>query len=169
MMQTYLTRANPNIVRRVRQQKNGGDYLYFYTESARPAPASGRRKSRSPKRNTSVISWKATRACTPSTKTKYRFVYNGCRFEIDVYPFSQGRSHHACRIAGKMPPCYRRRPRSPSCARSPATPPTKTASWRKSETVKLPPAFSSIERGRCGCERAFRCASGGPFFSVLLE
>ena len=32
MMQTYLTRANPNIVRRVRQQKNGGDYLYFYTE-----------------------------------------------------------------------------------------------------------------------------------------
>ena len=32
MMQTYLTRANPNVVRRVRQQKNGGDYLYFYTE-----------------------------------------------------------------------------------------------------------------------------------------
>ena len=25
-------------------------------------------------------------------KTKYRFVYHGCRFEIDVYPFSQDRA-----------------------------------------------------------------------------
>ena len=25
-------------------------------------------------------------------KTKYRFVYNGCRFEIDVYPFSQDKA-----------------------------------------------------------------------------
>ena len=25
-------------------------------------------------------------------KTKYRFVYQGCRFEIDVYPFSNDRA-----------------------------------------------------------------------------
>ena len=32
MMQTYLINSNPNIERRIRQQENGQDYLYFYTE-----------------------------------------------------------------------------------------------------------------------------------------
>ena len=37
MMQTYLTRANPNVVRRVRQQKNGGELTSTSTpRSARP-------------------------------------------------------------------------------------------------------------------------------------
>lgn len=32
MMQTYLVGTQPNVVRRIRQQKNGQEYLYFYTE-----------------------------------------------------------------------------------------------------------------------------------------
>ena len=31
MMQTYLNSNSPSIERRIRQQKNGGGYLYFYT------------------------------------------------------------------------------------------------------------------------------------------
>ena len=75
MMQTYLTRANPNVVRRVRQQKNGGDYLYFYTE----------------KEYIRYLMEGDTSLHTVH-KTKYRFVYQGCRFEIDVYPFSNDRA-----------------------------------------------------------------------------
>ena len=33
MMQTYLRPTSPQIVRRVRQQRNGAEYLYFYTEN----------------------------------------------------------------------------------------------------------------------------------------
>ena len=32
MMQTYLVGTQPNVVRRIRQQKNGQEFLYFYTE-----------------------------------------------------------------------------------------------------------------------------------------
>ena len=32
MMQTYLIPTQPEVERRIRQQKNGEDYLYFYTE-----------------------------------------------------------------------------------------------------------------------------------------
>ena len=32
MMQTYLVQTKPGVERRIRQQKGGKDYLYFYTE-----------------------------------------------------------------------------------------------------------------------------------------
>ena len=92
MMQTYLTRANPNIVRRVRQQKNGGDYLYFYTEKR--TTGSGQWETEKPISEKEYIRYLMEGDTSLHTvhKTKYRFVYNGCRFEIDVYPFSQDRA-----------------------------------------------------------------------------
>ena len=92
MMQTYLTRANHNIVRRVRQQKNGGDYLYFYTEKR--TTGSGQWETEKPISEKEYIRYLMEGDTSLHTvhKTKYRFVYNGCRFEIDVYPFSQDRA-----------------------------------------------------------------------------
>ena len=92
MMQTYLTRANPSIVRRVRQQKNGGDYLYFYTEKR--TTGSGQWETEKPISEKEYIRYLMEGDTSLHTvhKTKYRFVYNGCRFEIDVYPFSQDRA-----------------------------------------------------------------------------
>ena len=92
MMQTYLTRANPNIVRRVRQQKNGGDYLYFYTEKR--TTGSGQWETEKPISEKEYIRYLMEGDTSLHTvhKTKYRFGYHGCRFEIDVYPFSQDRA-----------------------------------------------------------------------------
>ena len=92
MMQTYLTRANPNVVRRVRQQKNGGDYLYFYTEKRTTAP--GQWETEKPISEKEYIRYLMEGDTSLHTvhKTKYRFVYRGCRFEIDVYPFSNDRA-----------------------------------------------------------------------------
>ena len=92
MMQTYLTRANPNVVRRVRQQKNGGDYLYFYTEKR--TTESGQWETEKPISEKEYIRYLVEGDTSLHTvhKTKYRFVYHGCRFEIDVYPFSQDRA-----------------------------------------------------------------------------
>ena len=99
MMQTYLTRANPNVVRRVRQQKNGGDYLYFYTEKR--TTDSGQWETEKPISEKEYIRYLMEGDTSLHTvhKTKYRFVYQGCRFEIDVYPFSQRPRHHARRPA----------------------------------------------------------------------
>ena len=92
MMQTYLNRANPNVVRRVRQQKNGGDYLYFYTEKR--TTVSGQWETEKPISEKEYIRYLMEGDTSLHTvhKTKYRFVYRGCRFEIDVYPFSQDRA-----------------------------------------------------------------------------
>lgn len=92
MMQTYLTRANPNVVRRVRQQKNGGDYLYFYTEKR--TTDSGQWETEKPISEKEYIRYLMEGDTSLHTvhKTKYRFVYQGCRFEIDVYPFSNDRA-----------------------------------------------------------------------------
>ena len=92
MMQTYLTRANPNVVRRVRQQKNGGDYLYFYTEKR--TTDSGQWETEKPISEKEYIRYLMEGDTSLHTvhKTKYRFVYRGCRFEIDVYPFSNDRA-----------------------------------------------------------------------------
>ena len=141
MMQTYLTRANPNIVRRVRQQKNGGDYLYFYTEKR--TTGSGQWETEKPisERNTSAISWRATRACTPSTRRNTALCITAAGLRSMSIRSRRTRPSCAphCR---KTPPCSPRRPRSPCCARSQATPPIKTASWQKiRDCNKQPPAF----------------------------
>ena len=92
MMQTYLTRANPNIVRRVRQQKNGGDYLYFYTEKR--TTGSGQWETEKPITQKEYVQYlmEADTALHAVHKTKYRFCIDGQRFEIDVYPFSESRA-----------------------------------------------------------------------------
>ena len=92
MMQTYLQQTSPQVVRRVRQQRNGAEYLYFYTE----------------KRSTPEGEWETERPISAKEyvqylmegdmslcavhKTKYRFRYEGQRMELDVYPFSRERA-----------------------------------------------------------------------------
>ena len=92
MMQTYLTRSTPNVVRRVRQQKNGGDYLYFYTE--KHTAASGQWETERPISEKEYIRYLMEGDTSLHTvhKTKYRFTHGGCRFEVDVYPFSPDRA-----------------------------------------------------------------------------
>lgn len=92
MMQTYLTRANPNIVRRIRQQRNGNEYLYFYTEKR--ITESGQWETEKPISEKEYIQYLMEGDTSLHTvhKTKYRFVHDGLRFEIDVYPFSQDRA-----------------------------------------------------------------------------
>ena len=88
MMQTYLLPTNAQVTRRVRQQKNGDEYLYFYTE----------------KRTTDTDVWETEKPISGKEyvqylmegdtalhavhKVKYRFVYAGQNVELDVYPFS---------------------------------------------------------------------------------
>lgn len=87
MMQTYLLETNPQVERRVRQQRNGSEYLYFYTE----------------KRFTDSGAWETERPISPKQyiqylmegdsslhavhKLKYRFSFAQQSFSIDVYPF----------------------------------------------------------------------------------
>ena len=87
MMQTYLLETNPQVERRVRQQRNGSEYLYFYTE----------------KRFTDSGAWETERPISPKQyiqylmegdsslhavhKIKYRFSFAQQSFSIDVYPF----------------------------------------------------------------------------------
>lgn len=89
MMQTYLCDTSPDIERRVRQQENGDDYLYFYNEKHFAADGT-RWDTEKPISEKKYIRYlmEGDREFRPVTKTKYRFVYNTCRFEIDVYPFS---------------------------------------------------------------------------------
>lgn len=103
MMQTYLTRTNPNIVRRVRQQKNGSDYLYFYTEKR--TTESGQWETEKPISEKEYIRYLMQGDTSLHTvhKTKYRFCYDGCRFEIDVYPFSPDRAIMRAALAQEKP------------------------------------------------------------------
>lgn len=92
MMQTYLSQTSPNIVRRIRQQKNGNEYLYFYTE--KHYTGDGQWETERPISSKEYIQYLMEGDVTMHAvhKVKYRFSYQGRRFEIDVYPFS---SEHA--------------------------------------------------------------------------
>ena len=88
MMQTYLTQTNPNVVRRVRQQKNGSEYLYFYTE--RRTNVDGTKwVTERPVSEKEYISYlmEADLSLHSVRKTKMRFNYEGQRLELDIYPF----------------------------------------------------------------------------------
>ena len=88
MMQTYLVPVRQDTERRIRQQKNGSGYLYFYTEK-RIAPDGTRWVTEKP------ISEKEYVACLMEAdvslhsviKQKYSFTYEKRRMELDVYPF----------------------------------------------------------------------------------
>ena len=90
MMQTYLVSASENMERRIRQQKNGEDYLYFYTEKHTRDDGTKWVTER-PIAEKDYIRYlmESDNALHSVRKTKYRFVYDSCRFELDVYPFSR--------------------------------------------------------------------------------
>ena len=93
MMQTYLTASSPNVERRIRQQKNGHDYLYFYTEK-RIGDDGTRWVTERPISEKEYIAYlmESDLSMHSVRKTKYRFSCEGRRMEIDVYPFSAERA-----------------------------------------------------------------------------
>ena len=93
MMQTYLYSANPAVERRIRQQENGDNYLYFYTEK-HTMPDSTKWVTEKPISEKEYIRYlmEGDNTLHSVRKTKYRFIYEGCRYEIDVYPFSGDRA-----------------------------------------------------------------------------
>lgn len=92
MMQTYLSPTEPNVVRRVRQQKNGEEYLYFYTEKR--IRDGERWETEKPISEKEYIRYlmQGDPALHAVHKVKYRFLYGGRRFELDVYPFGGERA-----------------------------------------------------------------------------
>lgn len=93
MMQTFLRETNPNVERRIRQQRNGEDYLYFYTEK-HLMPDGTKWDTEKPISQKEYIQYlmEGEPGLHAVHKTKYRFTYAGQRFEIDVYPFSSDRA-----------------------------------------------------------------------------
>ena len=92
MMQTYLVKTQPNVVRRIRQQKNGQEYLYFYTEKRYADKDAWETEKPITQKEYVQYLMEADTALHAVHKTKYRFSVEGQRFEIDVYPFSQERA-----------------------------------------------------------------------------
>ena len=93
MMQTYLCVTNPTVERRIRQQANGEEYLYFYTEK-HTMPDGAQWVTEKPISEKVYIRYlmEGDSSLHSVRKTKYRFIYGDCRFELDVYPFSQDRA-----------------------------------------------------------------------------
>ncbi len=92
MMQTYLQQTNPQVTRRIRQQKNGEEYLYFYTE--KHVTDSGQWETEKPIAEKQYIRYlmEGDTSLHAVHKTKYRFHFDGTAFEIDVYPFCAERA-----------------------------------------------------------------------------
>lgn len=93
MMQTYLNSSNPQVERRIRQQKNGSGYLYFYTEK-RIAEDGVRWVTERPISEKEYVAYlmESDLSLHAVRKLKYRFGYGNSRLEIDVYPFSQDKA-----------------------------------------------------------------------------
>ena len=93
MMQTYLVVTKPGVERRVRQQKNGEDYLYFYTEKHTLEDGT-KWVTEKPISEKVYVNYlmESDSSMHSVRKTKYRFVYRDCRYEVDVYPFSADRA-----------------------------------------------------------------------------
>lgn len=93
MMQTYLVPVSPKAERRVRQQRNGDGYMYFYTEKRRGDD--GRvwvtERPIGEKQYVSLL-MESDMELHSVRKTKYRFSFNSRRMEIDIYPFSQDKA-----------------------------------------------------------------------------
>ena len=89
MMQTYLASQNPRIERRIRQQSNGTEYLYFFTEK-RLGEDGTRWITERPISEKEYVAYlmESDMSLRSVRKTKYRFVCGDCRMEIDIYPFS---------------------------------------------------------------------------------
>jgi len=93
MMQTYLLPTQPDVERRIRQQKNGEDYLYFYTDKHTMADGSKWVTERSiPEKQYVRYLMECDSSMHSVRKVKHRFIHDGHRIEIDVYPFSDDRA-----------------------------------------------------------------------------
>ncbi|MBQ8217090.1 MAG: AAA family ATPase [Oscillospiraceae bacterium] len=93
MMQNYLVSTRPNTVRRIRQQRSGGDYLYFYTEK-RSGEDGKHWVTERPISQKEYIAYlmESDILMHPVRKTKYRFNFDDRRMEIDIYPFSKDKA-----------------------------------------------------------------------------
>ena len=89
MMQTYLCVTQPGVERRIRQQENGENYLYFYTEK-HVMPDGVKWVTEKPISEKQYIHYlmEGDDALHSVRKKKYRFFHGDCKFELDVYPFS---------------------------------------------------------------------------------
>ena len=88
MDQIYLRVTNANIERRVRRQKSGGEYLYFFTEKHfMPDGTKWDTEQPIPKKTYDRYLLERDDSLNTVHKTKYRFIYDSCRYAIDVYPF----------------------------------------------------------------------------------
>ena len=90
MTQNYLVMTNPRIERRIRKQKNGSEFLYFYTEKHQMEDGAMWDTERpiSQKEYKKYL-LEAEPELKPVHKVKYRFNDGRQRFELDVYPFSR--------------------------------------------------------------------------------
>ena len=97
MVQHYLVETNPTIERRIRRQKNGSDYLYFYTEK-HTMPDNTKWDTERPisKKDYERYLLEAEPALSEVHKVKYRFSYGHGHFEIDIYPFSKEKAVMFC-------------------------------------------------------------------------
>ena len=93
MMQTYLRVTQPGVERRIRQQANGEDYLYFYTEK-HVTPDGAKWVTEKPISEKQYIRYlmEGDSELHSVRKKKHRFIYRDCRFELDVYPFSDDKA-----------------------------------------------------------------------------
>ena len=93
MTQNYLVVTNPNIERRIRKQKNGSEYLYFYTEQ-HLMPDGAKWDTERPISGKEYKKYllETDPELRPVHKVKYRFNTRRQRFEIDVYPFSKDKA-----------------------------------------------------------------------------
>ena len=103
MMQTYLRDTAPDVERRVRQQRNGDDYLYFYNEKHFAADGRWDTEKPIPEKKYVRHLMEGDPDFHPVHKTKYRFVYNTCRYEIDVYPFCDDKAVLFCYTGSEAP------------------------------------------------------------------
>lgn len=88
MVQTYLCMTNPSIERRVRRQRYGSEYLYFYTEKHfRPDSTKWDTERPISEKDYNQYLLEADPELQSVNKTKHRFVYDSRSFEIDIYPF----------------------------------------------------------------------------------
>ena len=93
MMQNYLVETNPSIERRIRRQKNGPDYLYFYTEKHKmPDETYWDTERPISRKEYERYLLEAEPALREVHKVKYRFNHGRSHFEIDVYPFSKDKA-----------------------------------------------------------------------------
>ena len=93
MMQTYLRVTQPGVERRIRQQANGEDYLYFYTEK-HVTEDGAKWVTEKPISEKQYLHYlmECDEQLHSVRKEKHRFIYRDCKFELDVYPFSGDRA-----------------------------------------------------------------------------